>query len=79
MKETNIANGSLGFSVHAHTKELAFISALCTEIGCGTFGRRGDELLQTSQDWQRNKTLEFVREIQTRVNNVRAQLVAMQP
>jgi hypothetical protein len=47
--------------------ELNLIMWLCTEIGLETFGRRGDELVQTSQIFNNNKTHEFVRDIRKRI------------
>jgi hypothetical protein len=74
MIEPNITNFLTKRQVHAQIDELASISALCTEICLETFGRRGDDLLQTSQDWKTNKTQEFVRQIRSRIENVRSQL-----
>ena len=51
----------------AQRDELTLIRKMCVEIGLETFGRRGPDLVETSQQWKRNKALEGVAQIEKRI------------
>jgi hypothetical protein len=52
------------------TEALKKASRLCVEIGLQTYGRRGEQMTQTTVDWKLQKAEALVREIHTLIRKV---------